>query len=138
MEEIIELSSAEAREFFLQGEGYCNFDVPSYFDFEPLLKDVWDEISGSELHSYYSSPEDQPTTKPKSCEGVNFTLLQNKDGRFAWRPLELIHPVLYVDLWLLVDFLVQTLIDVVEFRTKPRVTAPRFRGFLRREVSALL
>jgi hypothetical protein len=42
------------------------------------------------------------------------------------------------DLWLLVDFLVQTLIDVVEFRTKPRVTAPRFRGFLRREVSALL
>ena len=46
--------------------------------------------------------------------------------------------VLLYDLWLLVDFLVQTLIDVVEFRTKPRVTAPRFRGFLRREVSALL
>jgi hypothetical protein len=46
--------------------------------------------------------------------------------------------VLLYDLWLLVDFLVQTLIDVLEFRTKPRVTAPRFRGFLRREVSALL
>jgi hypothetical protein len=46
--------------------------------------------------------------------------------------------VLLYDLWLLVDFLVQTLIDVVKFRTKPRVTAPRFRGFLRREVSALL
>lgn len=46
--------------------------------------------------------------------------------------------VLLYDLWLLVDFLVQTLIDIVEFRTKPRVTAPRFRGFLRREVSALL
>lgn len=46
--------------------------------------------------------------------------------------------VLLYDLWLLVDFLVQTLIDVIEFRTKPRVTAPRFRGFLRREVSALL
>ncbi|WP_277543529.1 hypothetical protein [Haloarcula laminariae] len=46
--------------------------------------------------------------------------------------------VLLYDLWLLVDFLVQTLIDVVEFRTKPRVTAPRFRAFLRREVSALL
>ena len=46
--------------------------------------------------------------------------------------------VLLYDLWLLVNFLVQTLIDVVEFRTKPRVTAPRFRGFLRREVSALL
>ncbi|MBZ6497185.1 transposase [Haloterrigena longa] len=46
--------------------------------------------------------------------------------------------VLLYDLWLLVDFLVQTLIDVVEVRTKPRVTAPRFRAFLRREVSALL
>jgi hypothetical protein len=46
--------------------------------------------------------------------------------------------VLLYDLWLLVDFLVQTLIDIVEFRAKPRVTAPRFRAFLRREVSALL
>ncbi|MFC4248404.1 transposase [Natribaculum luteum] len=46
--------------------------------------------------------------------------------------------VLLYDLWLLVDFLVQTLIDIIEFRTKPRVTAPRFRAFLRREVSALL
>ncbi|MGQ3723385.1 hypothetical protein [Natrialba aegyptia] len=46
--------------------------------------------------------------------------------------------VLLYDLWLLVDFLVQTLIDVIEFRTKPRVTAPRFRAFLRRKVSALL
>jgi hypothetical protein len=46
--------------------------------------------------------------------------------------------VLLYDLWLLVDFLVQTLIDVVEFRTKPRVTAARFRAFLRREVSASL
>ena len=46
--------------------------------------------------------------------------------------------VLLYDLWLLVDFLVQTLIDVVEFRTKPRVAAARFRAFLRREVSASL
>jgi hypothetical protein len=102
MEEIIELSRDEAREFFLQGESYCEFDTPSYFDFEPLLNDVWDEISGSELHCYYKSidsPEGEPNAiRPNRCEGVNFTLLQNKDGRFAWRPLELIHPVLYVDL----------------------------------------
>ena len=46
--------------------------------------------------------------------------------------------VLLYDLWLLVDFLVQSLIDVIEFRSKPRVTAPRFRAFLQREVSASL
>ena len=57
---------------------------------------------------------------------------------FAIRLFHFGFAVLLYDLWLLVDFLVQTLIDVVEFRTKPRVTAPRFRGFLRREVSALL
>jgi hypothetical protein len=46
--------------------------------------------------------------------------------------------VLLYDLWLLVDFLAQTMLDVVEFRSKPRVTAARFRAFLCREVSALL
>jgi hypothetical protein len=98
MEEVINLPSDEARDFFLKGESYCGFDTPSYFNFEPLINDIRDEISGSELHSYYRNPEGGSTIKPNSCEGVNFTILQNKDGRFAWRPFELIHPVLYVDL----------------------------------------
>ena len=102
MQEVIGLPNDEASEFFLQGDSYCEFDTPLYFDFEPLLNDVWDEIRGSELHSYYKSvdsPEGESNVvRPNSCEGVNFALLQNKDGRFAWRPLELIHPVLYVDL----------------------------------------
>ena len=46
--------------------------------------------------------------------------------------------VLLYDMWLLVDFLVQTSLDIVEFRTKPRVTAPRFRGFLNRRLIELL
>jgi len=35
---------------------------------------------------------------PKKLENVNYTFLSNKDGHFAWRQLELIHPLLYVDL----------------------------------------
>ena len=93
MKEITELSSDEAREFFLQGDSYCEFDTPPYFDFEPLLTDISEELSGSELSDYCNDD-----TGPRDCEGVNFTLLHNKDGRFAWRPFELIHPVLYVDL----------------------------------------
>ncbi len=35
---------------------------------------------------------------PKFYEKVNYLFLDNKDGAYAWRPLQLIHPVLYVDL----------------------------------------
>lgn len=46
--------------------------------------------------------------------------------------------MLLYDMWLLVDLLVQLSLNVVDFRTKPRVIAPRFRGFLRRRLVALL
>ena len=46
--------------------------------------------------------------------------------------------MLLYDMWLLVDLLVQLSLDVVDFRTKPRGGHPRFRGFLRRRLVALL
>jgi IS4 transposase len=46
--------------------------------------------------------------------------------------------MLLYDMWLLVDLLVQLSLNVVDFRTKPRVIAPRFRGFLRRRLIAVL
>ncbi|MFO0774872.1 MAG: RNA-directed DNA polymerase [Nitrospiraceae bacterium] len=36
--------------------------------------------------------------RPQDFEAVNYTIYSNKDGRFAWRPFQLIHPVIYVDL----------------------------------------
>jgi len=46
--------------------------------------------------------------------------------------------MLLYDMWLLVDLLVQRSLGIVEFRTKPRVIAPRFRGFLRRRLVTLI
>ncbi|MES3161231.1 MAG: transposase [Halorubrum sp.] len=46
--------------------------------------------------------------------------------------------MLLYDMWLLVDLLVQRSLGIVEFRTKPRVIAPRFRGFLRRRLITLI
>jgi IS4 transposase len=46
--------------------------------------------------------------------------------------------MLLYDMWLLVDLLVQRSLGVVEFRTKPRVIAPRFRGFLCRRLVTLI
>lgn len=48
-------------------------------------------------------------------------------------PVRLFHfgfAVILYAMWLLVDFLVQTSLDVVEYRVKPRVTAQRFRNLL--------
>lgn len=38
------------------------------------------------------------SAKPRAQEGVNYSILSNKDGRHAWRPFQLIHPALYVAL----------------------------------------
>ena len=46
--------------------------------------------------------------------------------------------MLLYDMWLLVDLLVQRSLGIVEFRTKPRVSASRFRAFLRRRLVTLI
>ena len=37
-------------------------------------------------------------SEPGYQEKINHIILHNKDGKYAWRPLQLIHPVLYVSL----------------------------------------
>ena len=38
MKNILDLKYTEAREFLLEEKSYCNFDIPTYFKFSPLLK----------------------------------------------------------------------------------------------------
>ena len=87
---IIELPHAEAREFFLKAESYCRIDLPPYFSFDKILTQVAGWIGQKSLKGF--------TKHVRDYDGVNFTLLSNKDGKYSWRPLELIHPVLYVSL----------------------------------------
>ncbi len=87
---IIEMDAISARQFLLKPESYCNLDLPSYFDFSGVLCDVGALIEGKFLGDLINKPEDH--------EGVNYTLVNNKDGKFAWRPFQLINPVLYVSL----------------------------------------
>ena len=88
---ILELSNKEAKIFFMKSESYGNFDLPPYFVFDKLLKTV-DEILGKK------TLQSKQSEKPSTCENVNYTLFNNKDGKYTWRPIELIHPVIYVDL----------------------------------------
>jgi len=91
MDKIINLSAQDAKKYFLKGSSYFNNDIPPYISFEPILTEVDRVLDGSNFNSFESS-------NPRDLSGVNYSFLANKDGRFAWRPLELVHPAIYVSL----------------------------------------
>ena len=46
-----------------------------------------------------TSPSGKHTHRqPGDSSTVNYRMITNKDGEFAWRPFEIMHPVLYVNL----------------------------------------
>ncbi|MGC8552978.1 MAG: RNA-directed DNA polymerase [Phycisphaerae bacterium] len=87
---ILDMQAVEARRFLLKPESYCTFDLPSYFKFGPLLAKVSKLLRNKQLSTLGSGAY--------NCEKVNHSMLSNKDGRYAWRPFQLVHPALYVDL----------------------------------------
>ena len=64
--------------------------MPPYFVFDPLLDKVAKAIGNRKWADVYERGE------VRNRHDVNYQLLSNKDGRYAWRQYELIHPVLYV------------------------------------------
>lgn len=87
---VLAMTAKQSREFFLKPESYCRFELPPYFDFGRVLRPVAKTLSVKPLAAASSNPRDH--------EGVNYTIYSNKDGRFAWRPFQLIHPAIYVEL----------------------------------------
>jgi len=102
MKQIIEFTHTEAKTFFLKEESYFSSDLPKYFVFQKLLEEVEKKLNGKLLSDFYgsliTSDGKQKAIYPFNCEKVNYTLLNNKDGKFAWRPLQLIHPAIYISL----------------------------------------
>ena len=91
MKKLVELSNEEARKHFLKGSSYFNADMPRYISFEPILTDVAAVLKGGDCAAFKSA-------NPNDFTGVNYDFLANKDGKLAWRPLELIHPAIYISL----------------------------------------
>ncbi|MES1934477.1 hypothetical protein T35B1_17821 [Salinisphaera shabanensis T35B1] len=91
MKRLIDLSSEEAKAHFLKGSSYFNGDMPNYISFEPVLADVSAVLNGAEFNQFKAS-------NPAELPDVNYNFTANKDGRFAWRPYELMHPAIYVSL----------------------------------------
>lgn len=99
---ILDYSNVKAKRFFLKEESYYNFDLPVYFNLQNLLNKVAKKLDGKLLSSFYGTSIDSTgktnPAKPYHFEDVNYKFLNNKDGKFAYRPLQLIHPAIYVSL----------------------------------------
>lgn len=102
MKRILELNHTEARQYLLKAESYFNFDLPKYFVFQNVIHQVSAQLNEHRLSDFYNSyinqAGQQKATYPCDFENVNYIFLNNKDGKFAWRPFQLIHPALYVSL----------------------------------------
>ncbi len=88
---ILEMTHGEARDFLLKAESYFNADMPPYFVFGDLIDGVCQVLDGNNLKGLTKH-------SPRNSDSVNYTILHNKDGKYSWRPFQLIHPALYVSL----------------------------------------
>jgi len=93
MKNILQLSASEAKKFLLKEESYLNYDLPRYFTFKNLLSKIDKTLTGKSLSDFCTAK-----TSASDFEGVNYQLFSNKDGKYAWRPFQIIHPAIYVSL----------------------------------------
>lgn len=90
---ITEMNNKEAREFFLKSESYCNIKLPAYIKFDSILNEInkiLEEIAPEKIKTHIE------VKKLKCQENINCKIYANKDGKFDWRPLEIINPYIYV------------------------------------------
>src|SRR5690606_28581551 len=84
---ILELNYVEANDFFKKSSSYCNFNLPPYFDFNNLIGDVSEYLESRNIEGCYKTirktgVQKEATLKPHNFEGVNYKLLNNKDGKY--------------------------------------------------------
>ena len=106
---ILDLDHEQARRLLMQPESYCKVPLPEYYDFTNVLceaADLVDEYQSMFVHQgdLKRSKNGNPIPegyRSDSCaikhvyDGVNYRVLENKDGLLSWRPLELINPLIY-------------------------------------------
>ena len=89
MRRLLELNHSEARQYLLKAESYFSIDLPQYFVFQNLLNQVSAQLNGHRLSDFLGSANNAAglpkATYPCNFENVNYTFLNNKDGKFAWR-----------------------------------------------------
>ncbi len=87
---ILDLEPSQAREFLMRGTSYCSVALPKYFKFDSLLTSVAEAVGNN------TNPSDYCRKEIRKLDDVNYCLISNKDGKYAWRRFDLIHPLIYV------------------------------------------
>lgn len=90
---ITEMDCIEAKKFLLDSSSYSTLNLPSYFNFNKVLKKSINKLNGKDLSFFQNNDP-----KMSDVENTNYVLFANKNGKYSWRPLTLIHPLAYVDL----------------------------------------
>lgn len=92
---ILDMSNKDAKSFLMKPNSYSNVSLPEYYNFNGVLAYADNILGNRDLNSLLVADKEKHYHK---IEGVNYTLITNKDGKYSWRPLTLIHPLIYVDL----------------------------------------
>lgn len=90
---VLSLSASKAKDFFLKEESYSNITLPAYFSFQKLLDKLDKKLQNKSLKNFFV-----PKDAPSNYDDVNYIIYNNKDGCYAWRPLQLLNPIIYVAL----------------------------------------
>lgn len=92
------LNRLQASSYFRESKHYVSFDLPPYFNFNEILLSASAILNQKSLADICITTDNGKPNYPSNFQDVNYVILSNKDGSFGWRPLQLIHPVLYIDL----------------------------------------
>ena len=90
---ILEMDNQEAKQFLLKSASFFKTSLPNYINLSVVIGKAVDLLKDkpfSELVKHKRSLSE--------AVDVNHRILANKDGNYAWRPLQILHPIVYVDL----------------------------------------
>lgn len=91
MQTVLDLTYSKALKYFMTSENYCNLSLPKYFDFQPLLEVVQTTIETKQFRDCLKNKNGYPS----NLDEVNYKMLVNKDGNYAYRPIQFANPFLY-------------------------------------------
>lgn len=115
----MELTSPEARKYFMEPKNYCTLDLPEYVDFKPVL----DYVEATVGDTAFGTLLKNDAVKPRDFEEVNHKLLIKKDAKYTFRPIQITNPYLYY-------LLVRTITD----KWKWSEIKKRFKAFARLQI----
>lgn len=106
---ILELSANEAKNYLLENDNYLNLNIPTYYNFEPLLNDLDNYFSNNNNLCQFPDKTkniflDSDLIDNIRAKNINHSIYINKNNNLSWRDIQLINPILYVYLARLMTF----------------------------------